>query len=104
MLHNSAKTSWRQGISRIGLVIVLGVSTLLVAFILQGVDQFRDAAARTQCVNNLKQILLGIHNFEGTFKRLPPLYGGSVTGGPYQASGRFPRIWGSTHVFILPYV
>jgi hypothetical protein len=83
-------------------MVVMGIVSLLLAWLLPAVQNARTADARTRCINNLKQIGLGCHNFEATFRRLPPLYGGSD--GAVANSQKFARVWGSAQVFLLPYI
>ena len=62
----------RQGFTLIELLVVIAIIAVLIALLLPAVQAAREAARRAQCVNNLKQIALGMHNYHETMGTLPP--------------------------------
>lgn len=85
----------RRGFTMIEAIVVIFIIAVIVALLLPAVQESREAARRTQCKNNLKQLGLALHNYQNTFKTFPP-------GFVLDADG--PYLGWSWSVMILPYI
>ncbi len=91
----------KHGFTLIELLVVIAIIATLVAILLPAVQQAREAARRSTCKNNLKQIGLALHNYHDTFNTLPP--GAATT--TAHVKGRNPAQWGwGWGAFILPFI
>jgi len=92
----------RRAFSLVELLVVIAIIGVLVALLLPAVQAARAAAARSSCQNNMKQIGLGIHNFNDTYKKLPK--GWYVFYNPATNTGTAPSPGWGLQTAILPFV
>lgn len=101
MTHSEREGSHvrRKGFTLIELLVVIAIIAVLISLLLPAVQQAREAARRTQCKNNLKQIALAAHNFESSYGHMPP----GQMGKPDYSFG-WDAEWTGSLPFLLPFL